>query len=417
MKTPKFFALVGLLFFGVLFEPTLAARLEQDNLDDIPNYVVIGAFSKQANAIKFTDRAQKALNLKAKYEMNPKRNLYYVYVLNTEDLALAIQEAKRLRAESEFRDTWVYRGSFTDISGADGQVIIPVDTDPGPVPEVKEEVKVVESTPEVKIDSAAAVVTVDSASLAPKIPAVALPPADDGSEGIRFLFKISRQSDMKRIRGDVDVIDVDRSRKMGTYKGNLAVKVTSPDSKSGKMQLVCDVFGYQKVQRDINYNDPESGDGIIRDANGAVVIPFELTRLKKGDISVMYNVYFFKDAAIMRPESRYEVNSLLEMMKENPKYKIKIHGHTNGNAAGKIISMEKDSQNFFALTDTKEGVGTAKELSEERAKIIREYLISNGVDAKRMEIKAWGGKRPIHDKLSSKAQENVRVEIEILEDQ
>ena len=221
---------------------------------------------------------------------------------------------------------------------------------------------------------------------------------------------------MKRIRGDVDVIDVDRTRKMGTYNGNLAVKVASPDSKSGKMQLVCDVFGYQKVTREINYNDPESGDGIIRDANGSVVIPFELTRLKKGDIAVMYNVYFFKDAAIMRPESRYEVNSLLEMMKENPKYKIKIHGHTNGNAAGKIISMEKDSQNFFALTDTKEGVGTAKQLSEERGNIIREYLISNGVDAKRMEVKAWGGKRPIHDKLSSKAQENVRVEIEILED-
>ena len=116
MKTSKFFALVGLLFIGVLLQPTLAARLEQDNLDDIPNYVVIGAFSKQVNAIKFTDSAQKALNLDAKFEMNPKRNLYYVYVLNTEDLSFAVQEAKRLRSESEFRDTWVYRGSFTDNS-------------------------------------------------------------------------------------------------------------------------------------------------------------------------------------------------------------------------------------------------------------------------------------------------------------
>ncbi len=414
MKTPKFFALVGLLFIGVLLQPTPAACLDQDNLDDIPNYVVIGAFSKQVNAIKFTDRAQKALNLDAKFEMNPKRNLYYVYVLNTEDLSLAVKEARRLRQESEFRDTWVYRGSFTDNSGADGQIIIPLDTDPVPPP--KEEVITVESTPEVKIDSAAAAVTAESAAEVPKIPAAALPPPDDGSEGTRFLFKISRQSDMKRIRGDVDVIDVDRTRKMGTYDGNISVKVASPDSKSGKMQLVCDVFGYRKVIRDINYNDPESGDGIIRDGNGAVVIPFELTRLKKGDIAIMYNVYFFKDAAIMRPESRYEINSLLEMMKENPKYKIKIHGHTNGNAAGKIISMDKDSQNFFALNDTKEGMGTAKQLSEERGNIIREYLISNGVDAKRMEVKAWGGKRPIHDKLSNKAQENVRVEIEILED-
>jgi len=33
-----------------------------------------------------------------------------------------------------------------------------------------------------------------------------------------------------------------------------------------------------------------------------------------------------------------------------------------------------------------------------------------------MEVKAWGGKKPIHDKMSQRAQENVRVEIEILED-
>jgi outer membrane protein OmpA-like peptidoglycan-associated protein len=104
------------------------------------------------------------------------------------------------------------------------------------------------------------------------------------------------------------------------------------------------------------------------------------------------------------------------MLNENPNYKIMIHGHTNGKAAGKIISMEKDSQNFFSLKDTNEGVGSAKKLSEERALIIKSYLESNGIDSKRMEIKSWGGKRPVHDKMSPRAQENVRVEIEILED-
>jgi len=104
------------------------------------------------------------------------------------------------------------------------------------------------------------------------------------------------------------------------------------------------------------------------------------------------------------------------MLNENTKYKIRIHGHTNGNAAGKIISMSKDSKNFFSLNDTKDGFGSAKQLSEERAIIIRDYLVNNGVDSKRMDVKAWGGKRPIHDKLSNRAQENVRVEVEILED-
>jgi outer membrane protein OmpA-like peptidoglycan-associated protein len=130
----------------------------------------------------------------------------------------------------------------------------------------------------------------------------------------------------------------------------------------------------------------------------------------------MFNVYFYKDAAIMRPESRYEVSSLLEMLTENPKYKIKIHGHTNGNSAGKIVSMG-DSQNFFSLTtDNKEGRGSAMKLSEERALLIRKFLIASGVNPSRTEVKAWGGKQPIYDEDHAAAQANVRVEIEILED-
>jgi len=425
MKTLKFFALVGSFLLCILFQPTIAARPEQTNLDDIPNYVVIGAFSKQTNAVRFTNHAQKDLNLDAKFEMNLRRNLYYVYVLSTEDLTAAVQEAKRLRQESEFRDTWVYHGSFMNDASASMDIVPTQETKPEVATEVAttEETEMspaIEENAEVVSDSSSAMASATEEE-APKsegfsIPAAALGDDDASAEGTKFLFKISRQTDLKRIRGDVEVIDVDRTRKMGTYQGNLSVRIGSPGSKTGKISLICDVFGYRKVQRDMDYNDPESGSGIIRDATGSVVVPFELTRLKKGDVAVMYNVFFFKDAAIMRPESNYEVNSLLEMLKENPKYKIKIHGHTNGNAAGKIIKMDKDSQNYFALRDTKEGFGSAKQLSEERALVIKSYLENNGIDPKRMEVKAWGGKKPIHDKLSPRAQENVRVEIEILED-
>ena len=149
--------------------------------------------------------------------------------------------------------------------------------------------------------------------------------------------------------------------------------------------------------------------------DGKITVPFELVRLRKGDYAVMYNVYFFKDAAIMRPESKYEVDALVEMMQENPKYKIRIHGHTNGNSSGKIIYMG-DSQNFFSLEGGRNSNGSAKALSEARANIIRDYLISNGVEAERMEVKAWGGKKALYDKNSARAKENVRVEVEILEE-
>lgn len=415
MKTSTFFALVGVFLIVFLVKPTDAMRLDQYLDDNTPNYVVIGAFSKQPNAVRFTKHAQRDLKLDAKFEMNRRRNLYYVYVLSTHDLTRAITEAKRLRSESEFTDTWVYRGSFTsDLGHSNDRISLDI----VPAPDVKNEPLTPTETPTTQpppqTNPANTATSQDSATAL--VQEEEKMPVDDGQEGEKFVFKLTRISDAKRVQGDVDIIDVDRQRKMGSYKANMPVKVSSPNSKSGNISVVCEVFGYKKTQRDLNYNDPESGTDIIRDATGSVVVPFELTRLKKGDIAIMYNVYFFKDASIMRPESRFEVNSLLDMLNENPKYKIRLHGHTNGNATGKIISMGKDSKNFFALNDTKEGFGSAKQLSEERATIIRDYMVNNGIDPKRMEIKAWGGKKPIHDKMSNRAQENVRVEVEILED-
>ncbi len=442
MKTQKFFALVGIFSAFIVFQPTVAARQEHQSFTETPNFVVIGAFAIPNNAKRFTEQANKK-NLHAQFMINPNRNLYYVYVLSTVDRAEAIDEALRLRKQPEFSDTWVYNGMLGSMMSGSAQQMITRGVDINPVTEQKIE-HVQENDP---THSASTSKQQDESSLVSTGTTTALPQTtttepsqlnttsiadqstsssttesktdqsselDHGVEGANFFFKIFRSVDNEKVEGDVDVIDIDRTRKMGTYKGNMGVKVSDPASKSDSVSLVCEVFGYRKVQRDVNYTTPE-GEGIEKSENGAVVIPFELVRLQKGDIAVMYNVYFFKDASIMRPESRFEVTSLLDMLKENPKYKIKIHGHANGGAHGKIISMGKGSTSFFSLTDTKEGFGSAKELSEERASIIRDYLLSNGIDANRMQVKAWGGKRPIHDKHSARAQENVRVEIEILE--
>ena len=117
----------------------------------------------------------------------------------------------------------------------------------------------------------------------------------------------------------------------------------------------------------------------------------------------------------MKPESDFEINSLLGMLKENEKLEIKIHGHTNGNAAGKIIKLKNDDDNFFKITDNNDvGTGSAKELSKARADIIMRWLVNQGIDKKRMTLKGWGGKKMIYGKTDSMAGRNVRVEIEIL---
>jgi outer membrane protein OmpA-like peptidoglycan-associated protein len=374
-------------------------------------YVVIGAFGVPRNAIEFTENANKQ-GYPAQFELNPKRKLFYVYVLHTEDRKAAVNECIRLQKQSPYSDTWMYSG----LLGENPQVVKINEAERKEAMEQLAVAEVLEASPkegmEEKVE--AEVKKEEEIVIAKEMkpePAVVKDP-DTKS----FLFRITALVNGDTLAGDVDVFDADavnKNRKSATYRGNDAVNV-KPVNKSGNMVLECEVFGYRKVQLPINYNSPQDADGVSLDGD-QFTVSFELVRLQKGDKAIMFNVYFYKDAAIMRPESRYEVGSLLEMMQENPKYKIRIHGHTNGNSAGKIVSMG-DSKNFFALTrDNKEGHGSAKKLSEERAMLIQQYLVENGVDAKRMEVRAWGGKQPIYEVDHAAAQANVRVEIEILE--
>lgn len=478
----------------------LPAAASAQNKVSYPNYVVIGAFAHQRNAVKFTEEANQK-NLTARFEMNPNRNLYYVYVTSTYDSAQAFSEALKLRKETKYFDTWVYHGAFGEmrLSDSPGQVqdINPVTGEqmesvakeqrPSPQERQPQRSNAQSDRTESTLNPPSSPFPAEATVLAsggndpeqnansearigqPVITSVAAPQLSDktvsapegsvtgeqteapatsdnrlsketkttGPQSIKdaapvriyskqetttpltseevvgrdFLFQLYRADNLVIIDGEVEAVDVEKSRRMATYQANTPVKVLMPSGNSKHMFFVSNVFGYRKMQREF---DPLSlPEDLYLDKEGNLVVPFELVRLQKGDIAIMYNVFFFKDAAVMRPESRYEVNNLLDLLKENPDYKIRIHGHTNGNASGKIIRMDKPG-NFYSLSGTNQGFGSAKKLSEERAIVIKQYLVSSGISEDRMQIKAWGGKKPIHDKHSVRANENVRVEIEIL---
>lgn len=406
------------LIVGILTLRLVSATPERVD-SSVTNYVVIGAFAIPENAQKFVKRANG--QFRAEYQLNVSRNLYYVYVLKTSNKGEAFEQARTLREKSPYHDTWVYNGSL------DAQSPIAKGADVNPVTEMVVQVRAQDAAAAPTLAAAPALIEVAEPKESQRAPAntaaepVALatnplPVAasiDEDLEGAKnFVFNIYRKGNEKTIQGEVDVIDAESDKRKASYKGNQAVRVR-PVNKSGKISLVCEVFGYRKLGHILDFNQPTATEGITESA-GAVQVPFELVRLKKGDIQVMYQVFFFKDAAIMRPESRYEVNALKEMLQENPNMKIRIHGHTNGNASGKIIQAADD--NFFSLSNSKESFGSAKKLSEERAEIIKGYLVSEGIAPNRLEVKAWGGKKPIYDKLHSQAQTNVRVEIEVIAD-
>ena len=66
--------------------------------------------------------------------------------------------------------------------------------------------------------------------------------------------------------------------------------------------------------------------------------------------------------------------------------------------------------------NNKQTSGSAVELSKLRSETIKRYLVTQGIAADRLEVKGWGGKKMIHDEQHPLAHQNVRVEIEVIEE-
>jgi outer membrane protein OmpA-like peptidoglycan-associated protein len=217
----------------------------------------------------------------------------------------------------------------------------------------------------------------------------------------------------------VQVIDGANNKKVDRVPSNQLTYVPIYAAANRKKIFVIDAFSFRKESFELDLDNlrNDSAANQIALVNDTVVLNFELERYRKKDIFAAYNIFFYDDASVMLPKSKYELESLLEMLKENPKVAIRIHGHTNSSSMGKIISLEPGDKEFFRLTaKNKEGFGTAVMLSKRRAESIKYYLEFNGIKAPRLDIKGWGGKKMIYDRDVPLAHKNKRVEIEILED-
>jgi len=373
-------------------------------------YVTVAAYAKTREdlAQKFTNNLN-GRGLEARYGFNSRKNLYFVYLSYFTELKPSLVEMQKVRDKGEFTDAWV-RVVSGDIASSklvnalkpDDQPAKPVTQpipDSKPVEEVKEEV--VEQPIEEEIKENPPIEQYDPITLG----------------NTEVFLSLYNATNNRVVDGEVEVIDTERNRSLTKVKGNEYLLLPDPKSKSGQLTLIGEVFGYRKLQYEINYPLPlaDTVKPYVELMGTTLAIKFDMVRYHKGDVATLYNVYFYNDAVVMLPESKYELTSLLQMMQENQNYKIRLHGHTNGNYHGKILGLGPD-KNFFSMEGVVQGTGSSKDLSAQRAQTIKEYLVTNGISADRIDIKAWGGKRPIYDKHSVNAKRNVRVEVEILQE-
>ena len=231
--------------------------------------------------------------------------------------------------------------------------------------------------------------------------------------------KAYNKTNLKPINIELGIFDSKRNKLIKTIKSDSIYGIKDPKNGDASIRIKSTTFGYKPMETTISLKslDASGSEYITAKTESSVEVKFELERLRIGDIAVMWNVYFFRDASIMRPESKDELHELLDMLKENPSLRIMLHGHTNGGSHGKVIHLgPDDNQHFFDLDNEDHIVtaGSAKKLSLYRAETIQRYLIANEIDPSRIEIKGWGGKKMLYDKHDEQAKLNVRVEVEIL---
>jgi OmpA-OmpF porin, OOP family len=108
---------------------------------------------------------------------------------------------------------------------------------------------------------------------------------------------------------------------------------------------------------------------------------------------VLNNMFFeFRSYKLLK-ESKYELNRIIRLMKENPTMKVEISGHTDN------VGTDKANQ----------------KLSMQRAQSVVTYLVENGIARERLTAKGYGKSKPIASNNSDEGrQENRRVEIEVL---
>jgi outer membrane protein OmpA-like peptidoglycan-associated protein/tetratricopeptide (TPR) repeat protein len=118
-----------------------------------------------------------------------------------------------------------------------------------------------------------------------------------------------------------------------------------------------------------------------------------LKPIKVGETVVMKNVFFDSDSYELKSESKFELDRLVKLLKENPALQIEISGHTDN--SGKIEYNNK--------------------LSENRARKVAEYLVKNGADIKMITSKGYGALQPIAPNTTEEGKaQNRRTEFKVL---
>ena len=123
------------------------------------------------------------------------------------------------------------------------------------------------------------------------------------------------------------------------------------------------------------------------------ILSIALSPIEVGNKVVLNNIFFDTNKFDIKPDSKAELQKLIEFLTLNPAIHIEISGHTDN------VGNDQTNQT----------------LSENRAKAVYQYLIASGIIAQRLVYKGYGKTQPIAPNTTDENRsKNRRTEFKII---
>lgn len=184
----------------------------------------------------------------------------------------------------------------------------------------------------------------------------------------------------------IEVVDLQKSEVVGKIIADTAgaYRIRLPERKAFGVEITAkDYLYFVKI---IDVSQMPVVDGLVQK-------DFTLDKVAVGAKMILKNIFFETNSTSLKSESFTELNRVVELLQNNPGIRLEISGHTDN--VGSYRANLK--------------------LSEERAKSVVDYLITQEIDKKRLEYKGYSFNQPIADNNTPEGRsQNRRVEFKII---
>lgn len=192
---------------------------------------------------------------------------------------------------------------------------------------------------------------------------------------------------------------VDARTKQGVYavisfpNGESSNMPSDPDS--GRFVVELPVGTFQIKAANPSYKAATLNVTVERGKDSQVtfeLMPYNKVRVTKEKVEISDTIEFTTGRATIKVESYPVLDEIAQVLKESPSMRLWIEGHTDDVGDDRIN----------------------KRLSQQRADAVRDYIISRGIGADRLEAVGLGEERPVADNRSEDGRaKNRRVEFNI----